>query len=265
MYNLSFTDKSFSINGDTYQRGDILQLRGNQDGNIYIRLKYSGREYNGHFSEFTNGGVPFATQSACVTFIKTNFFFIGGSGTGGGGGTPSDTLLFLVDNNILKYKWGTNGSLTEAISLLSLNAKMSYVNRIALTGVADGTLVYQTDRAKGQYMYRDGAWHFISTKTIKIINTQYYTLTTEDIAYIILSDFDMPSVPVEVTIPTGFKINQTVDFIQAKSSKIKFITATGVTSVFPASAPLKRTCEIAAKAQIIFRANDNCIATGGLE
>lgn len=76
MYKLSFTDKSFSIGDQQYQKGTIAQIYWDKDGTVQIRVQFPGRTYKAHFSEFTDeNGIVFDSQAELKAYISDNFFF----------------------------------------------------------------------------------------------------------------------------------------------------------------------------------------------
>lgn len=138
--------------------------------------------------------------------------------------------------------------------------------RLAATGLSNGSRVFQTDHAKGEYQLIGSAWFFIGNKTTKAITSQAYTLTLDDIGYNLEFTLDIPAVEVVVTIPSGvFSDGHIVDIVQMGASKVKFVNAAGVTINSSSIYPYKRTFTQYSEAKLRFKSGTSCVLMGGLE
>lgn len=77
MYILEHRDNSIFISNTQYQKGDFAAVNYDYNkGIVKIIPKYSGRSYEGHFSDFGDSdGYAFETMSDLRTYITDHFFF----------------------------------------------------------------------------------------------------------------------------------------------------------------------------------------------
>lgn len=144
-----------------------------------------------------------------------------------GSGTSAITAISGTANQVLKrnasntaYEFGEVG--VEA---------MNYTSRVSLVGMAEGKQVYQTNNAKGMYLYQNSTWYYsgepVETKSI----TADQTLVLEDIGYELLVD---SLIDVEITVPNGiFKKGHTINMTQINDGCFEVIAGAGITLLYP--------------------------------
>lgn len=119
-----------------------------------------------------------------------------------------------------------NGTLGNKYSILR---RVTETERLALTGLTDGDIVYQTNGGKGVYLYQNSTWYFVGEKLES--KSLIGNLVLEDIGYFLLYD---NVADLNVTVPSGvFKKGHTFEIYQMNTGTVTILGATGITVVYP--------------------------------
>lgn len=111
--------------------------------------------------------------------------------------------------------------------------KVTYSQRVSLTGVIDGDKVYQTNNGKGEYVYHNSTWFYVGDPLESRTISASSTINIEDIGYHLLIDS-----PTDLTItipPSLFKKGHQFLLTQMGIGKIKLEGGIGITLAYPAT------------------------------
>lgn len=113
---LSYTDSTFSISGEVFQRGSASAKRIGADRVRITVQTQGGRRFEGLYSDFESSAGVFASQDALMTYIISFFFRnLSGGGVGDGRGIQSIALtnsVGLVDTYTITYTDATTSTYT---------------------------------------------------------------------------------------------------------------------------------------------------------
>lgn len=164
--------------------------------------------------------------------------------------TSSDSII----EGFGKLQSQINNLSTKTIEKISENERL-------LMSPNNGTIVYQTDVAKGLYSYNGTNWIFISnSREFKIINADY-TLLIEDIGYHLLID---SNIDITINIPSSiFNAGHTLKFTQINIGRIEFLNDISINLIYPTSFT-NMTIEAGSWAEINFINTSDALLKGHL-
>lgn len=138
-----------------------------------------------------------------------------------------------------------NGTLGNKQSILR---KVTETERLALTGLTDGDVVYQNNGGKGVYLYQNSTWYFVGEPVeTKVIATNQFSL--EDIGYEILYD---RLIDENLEIPSGiFKKGHVLTITQTNMGRFTITSVPAITLLYPPTFSTK-SYEIGATVRIKF-------------